>query len=171
MSVQLYIKDNVYGSVHEYGSNRHDSLLLRDDGSIVYQNLQNGDGSEYGGYQFCDKDGSDPRDDNWNGDPLLDIGGMKNPLEDYFGGGVAFLTKSIMIMNKQENRALFITIDQKTGRIEEIRQEDIKVKEQKGKIIQLKRMTESGNFVSPAIIAYIETADTIIDAEDGDDQR
>ncbi len=32
----------------------------------------------------------------------------------------------------------------------------------------IKRLTESGNYVSPAIMAYIETAPTIIEAEQGD---
>ena len=138
MSVQLYIKDNVDGTIHEYGSNRHDSLLLRDDGSIVYQNLQNGDGSEYGSYQFCDRDGSDPRGDNWNGDPLLDIGGMKNPLEDYIGGHIAAVGGELMIVNKQWNKALFITLE--NGSIDKIREEDIKeVRKQKGKIIQFRQ--------------------------------
>lgn len=35
----------------------------------------------------------------------------------------------------------------------------------------LERLKESGNYVSPAVLSYIETAPTIIEAEDGDDQR
>ena len=38
--VKLYIKDNVTGEIHEYGTNPHDSLVLNEDGSIHYLNLQ-----------------------------------------------------------------------------------------------------------------------------------
>lgn len=72
--LRLYIKDNVTGKVHEYGTDRHDSLILQEDGSIHYLNLQNGTGTRFSeeGYSFCLKDGSDPRNSE---EAYLDIGG------------------------------------------------------------------------------------------------
>ena len=78
--LDLYLKDNgANGSVHKYGTNPHDSLILQEDGSLHYYNLQNGcgtlDPSE--GYEFCLKDGTDPRqDERWGyGEAYLNIGG------------------------------------------------------------------------------------------------
>ena len=81
MSVKLYIKDSLNGMIHEYGTNPHDSLVLNDDGSIHYHNLQNGAGTfdAEEGYTFCLPDGSDPRTDKnviaYGANPYLDIGG------------------------------------------------------------------------------------------------
>lgn len=72
---QLYIRDNVSGRMHKYGTNRHDSLVLEDNGSINYYNLQNGEGTIGAGYSFCFADGTDPKGDEF-GDPYLDIGGV-----------------------------------------------------------------------------------------------
>lgn len=72
MSVRIYIKDCSTGDVHEYGTDRHDSLILRDDGSLEYYNYQNGDGSKYGAYKFCLSDGSKPSDEF---DNTIDLGG------------------------------------------------------------------------------------------------
>lgn len=56
---QLYIRDNTNGIVHKYGENEHDSLILQDDGSIHYYNLQTGCGTMFPeeGYSFCLADG------------------------------------------------------------------------------------------------------------------
>lgn len=69
---QLYIKDNVTGKVHAYGDNQHDSLILQEDGSIHYHNLQNGCGTMFHdeGYSFCLADGTLPKNEAY-----LDIGG------------------------------------------------------------------------------------------------
>ena len=78
MSVRLFIRDNADGTVHEYGTNQHDSLMVMDDGSLHYMNLQNGSGTLFPaeGYTFCFDDGRDPRDpDDYNADPFIDIGG------------------------------------------------------------------------------------------------
>ncbi|MCD8308919.1 MAG: hypothetical protein LUD19_03610 [Clostridia bacterium] len=74
MSVRIYIKDNGSGGkVREYGTDRHDSLILQEDGSLHYYNLQNGEGTGDGGdYEFCMKDGSAPTDEE---EGILDIGG------------------------------------------------------------------------------------------------
>lgn len=63
MSADLYVKDNLSGEIHKYGTNEHDALVLNDDGSIHYLNLQNGTGTMFPteGYSFCLSDGSDPR--------------------------------------------------------------------------------------------------------------
>jgi hypothetical protein len=81
MSVKLYIRDNTTGIVREYGTDRHDSLILMGDGSIHYENLQNGCGTQFPeeGYSFCLKSGEDPRiaENWWEVEPYLDIGGDK----------------------------------------------------------------------------------------------
>lgn len=81
MSVKLYVRDNTSGSVHEYGTNQHDSLILQEDGSLHYENLQNGTGTMFPeeGYTFVREDGTDPRTDEesakYGVEPYIDIGG------------------------------------------------------------------------------------------------
>lgn len=73
---QLYIRDNTNGIVHKYGENQHDSLMLQDDGSIHYYNLQTGCGTMFQeeGYSFCRSDGRVPETCGIC-DAYLDIGG------------------------------------------------------------------------------------------------
>ena len=75
---QLYIRDNTNGKVHKYGESQHDSLILEEDGSIHYYNLQNGCGTMFPeeGYSFCFADGSLPE---YPGTDVayLDIGGTE----------------------------------------------------------------------------------------------
>ncbi len=75
--LRLYIRDNTDGHVHEYGTNPHDSLILQEDGSLHYHNLQNGEGTMFPaeGYSFCYADGTIPQWD-MDDDPYLDIGGV-----------------------------------------------------------------------------------------------
>ncbi len=79
--LRLYVKDNTSGNIHEYGTNQHDALILQDDGSLHYQNLQNGCGTMFPdeGYTFCGADGSDPRTREdyiqYGVEPYIDIGG------------------------------------------------------------------------------------------------
>lgn len=81
MSVKIYVRDNTNGKVHEYGTSQHDALILQEDGSLHYHNLQNGCGTMYPdeGYTFCLADGSDPRmsEDyiHYGVEPYIDIGG------------------------------------------------------------------------------------------------
>ena len=42
--IDLYIRDKQTGKVHMVGSDRHVSLLVDDNGTVHYKNLQNGDG-------------------------------------------------------------------------------------------------------------------------------
>ena len=74
--VKLFIKDNLQGRIHEYGTDQHDSLVLQEDGSLHYYNLQNGCGTRFPekGYSFVLEDGSDPRNDT-EGESYIDIGG------------------------------------------------------------------------------------------------
>lgn len=87
MSVRLFIRDNSSGTIHEYGTNPHDSLILNKDGSLHYENLQNCCGTLYPeeGYTFVLADGTDPRTDKaaieYGAEPYLDIGG------DYYESG------------------------------------------------------------------------------------
>lgn len=97
--VKIYVRDNLNGMIHEYGTNPHDSLMVNGDGSLHYFNLQYRTGTEYqdDGYTFVFKNGLDPRESKlckkYGEDAYLDIGGegnhsriikiekIKNPLE------------------------------------------------------------------------------------------
>lgn len=52
----MKILDMQTGTIHEYGTDRHDSLRISQDGrTLSYYNLQNGEGSKYGDFRFvCD---------------------------------------------------------------------------------------------------------------------
>lgn len=92
MSVKLYLRDNMTGTIHEYGTDQHDSLILQEDGSLHYENLQNGCGTMFPeeGYSFCRSDGGDPREDEvvkcGDDDPILDVGGDSWSPEPIIGG-------------------------------------------------------------------------------------
>jgi hypothetical protein len=45
------VRDKHTGQEHIVGFDRHDSLIKGDNGSLMYRNMQNGDGSG-GGYEF-----------------------------------------------------------------------------------------------------------------------
>ena len=77
----MYIKDLQSGEVRKYGTNPHDALRVSRDGTILsYENLQNGDGSRFGDYRFCDEDGLIPEDDEvlvkYGADAYFNIGGF-----------------------------------------------------------------------------------------------
>ena len=79
--VKLYVKDNTTGKIREYVTNPHDSLVLKEDGSIHYLNLQTCTGTRFPseGYSFCLEDGSDPRESAmckiYSMEAFLDVGG------------------------------------------------------------------------------------------------
>ncbi|MDO4648331.1 MAG: hypothetical protein Q4B26_06740 [Eubacteriales bacterium] len=82
----IYIRDNVTGKVREYGTSQHDSLRMSEDGKyLVYENLQNGTGTEYPeeGYSFVMEDGKTISEANYNpydfGADIVNIGGFKKP--------------------------------------------------------------------------------------------
>lgn len=77
----MYIKDMTNGTVRKYGTDHHDSIRISNDGrTLSYANLQNGDGSRYGGYRFCDEDGKIPEEDEvlmkYGADAYVNIGGF-----------------------------------------------------------------------------------------------
>lgn len=74
--LKLYVKDNTNGSVHEYGTNCHDALILQEDGSLHYENLQTMCGTLFQeeGYSFCLEDGTIP--EFYEDVPYIDIGGI-----------------------------------------------------------------------------------------------
>lgn len=79
----MWIKDMTTGKVRKYGSDHHDSLVISEDGrTLSYQHLQNGDGSLYGNYRFCEEDGTIPQDDDvlirHGADAYFNIGGFKD---------------------------------------------------------------------------------------------
>ena len=79
----MYIKDLQPGIVRPYGTNSHDSLVISDDGrTLSYYNLQNGDGSRYGDYVFCDDEGKIPKEIDVyierGADIYFNIGGFDN---------------------------------------------------------------------------------------------
>lgn len=87
--LKLYIKDNTSGRVHEYGTDSHDSLVLQNDGSLHYYNLQTGCGSIYPdeGYSFCNEDGEIPVwDMEYGVEPYVDIGGVTIATDNNVGG-------------------------------------------------------------------------------------
>jgi hypothetical protein len=47
----IRVRDKHSGQEHIVGFDRHDSLIKGDDGSLIYRNMQNGDGSD-DGYEF-----------------------------------------------------------------------------------------------------------------------
>jgi hypothetical protein len=47
----IRVRDKHTGQEHIVGFDRHDSLIKGDDGSLIYRNMQNGDGSD-DGYEF-----------------------------------------------------------------------------------------------------------------------
>lgn len=75
MIVDLWVRDNFTGDVHQIGTNHHDSLQMfaNDHGilSVEYVNLQNGEGTFGGGYSFV------PR-------PDIDTGYMQITPEEMF---------------------------------------------------------------------------------------
>ena len=76
--LRLFVKDNTSGIVHEYGTNQHDALILQDDGSLHYENLQCCAGTMFPeeGYSFCNEDGTIPKlDKEYGAEPYIDIGG------------------------------------------------------------------------------------------------
>ena len=75
--LRLFIKDNTNGNVHEYGESSHDALILQEDGSIHYENMQNCCGTMFPeeGYSFCLEDGTVPPLYDPEREPYLDIGG------------------------------------------------------------------------------------------------
>lgn len=62
----MYIKDLQTGHIRPYGSDRHDSLMISNDGrTLSYYNLQCGDGSKYGDFRFVvDEAGHIPSEDD-----------------------------------------------------------------------------------------------------------
>lgn len=60
--MEIYVKDTYNGHIHKLGRNCHDSLYVNDEGHIDYLNLQCCEGTRYGSYIFCDKNGNDLRD-------------------------------------------------------------------------------------------------------------
>ena len=77
---QLYIRDNTTGRVHKYGTNQHDALILQEDGSLHYENLQNSCGTMFPdeGYSFVYADGTSPKESDCIEQTVysyLDIGG------------------------------------------------------------------------------------------------
>lgn len=83
MSVKLYIRDNATGRIREYGTNRHDALILQPDGSLHYENMQNLTGTMFPdeGYTFVLRDGTDPRQSEeykkYGLEPCVDLGGER----------------------------------------------------------------------------------------------
>jgi hypothetical protein len=76
--LKLFVKDNTSGTIHEYGTNPHDAIILQEDGSLHYENMQSCVGTKFTeeGYSFCLEDGSIPGWDVSHGvEPYIDIAG------------------------------------------------------------------------------------------------
>lgn len=80
----MKIRDNETGEVFEYGTNIHHALRISQNGGcLMFENLQNGDGSLNsgdGGYSFVLDDGKTPEESIFSPDSFLDsyanIGGF-----------------------------------------------------------------------------------------------
>lgn len=96
--LRLWIKDNANGTVHEYGTNPHDSLILQEDGSLHYENLQCCAGTMFPeeGFSFCREDGTIP--------DLTTVDGMDEYLDI---GGCFYETKRNKFSTKTNNSLLF----------------------------------------------------------------
>ncbi len=106
--LRLWVKDNTSGAVHEYGTNRHDSLVLQEDGSLHYENIQCCAGTMFPeeGYSFCREDGTIPDVTAVDiGDEYLDIGGcyFEKPTNDEkglvltFDGATGYFPKEFIV--------------------------------------------------------------------------
>ena len=76
--LKLFVKDNTSGTIHEYGTNPHDAIILQEDGSLHYETMQSCVGTKFPeeGYSFCLEDGSIPGWDVSHGvEPYIDIAG------------------------------------------------------------------------------------------------
>lgn len=45
--IDFYVRDKSSGIAHKVGTDKHDSIWVDSDGTLHYQNLQNGDGCSY----------------------------------------------------------------------------------------------------------------------------
>lgn len=61
--IDLYVRDKSTGKIHKVGSDMHDGLWVDSNGTVHYQNLQNGDGcnanshnDKFAGYEFMPSD-------------------------------------------------------------------------------------------------------------------
>jgi hypothetical protein len=82
--VKLFIRDKSTGKVREYGTNRHDSLIVDPDGRIKYFNLQNGCGTgygEYSEYEFVPDQDNEFIREVFPIDGTIDIGGYHTDKE------------------------------------------------------------------------------------------
>lgn len=53
MLINLWVKDNFYGEIHQVGTDPHDSINFLS-GQVVYYNLQSGSGTLGGEYEWVD---------------------------------------------------------------------------------------------------------------------
>lgn len=82
----MKIRDNKTGKIFEYGSDPHHALRISENGGcLLFENLQNGDGSledGNGGYSFVLDDDKTPEEsdsaDAINGCSYANIGGFNN---------------------------------------------------------------------------------------------
>ena len=79
----MWIKDMLTGKIRKYGTNHHDALIISEDGRyLVYENLQNGEGSEFGDYRFVVDEGGKVTSEyetlmRYGADAYFNIGGFK----------------------------------------------------------------------------------------------
>lgn len=119
----MWIKDTRSGKVRPYGIDSHDALRISENGRhLSYENLQNGDGSEGGGYLFCGENGEMPaQSEAWTeygARMYADIGGdaalaeLRHQIVDLFR---AQMEKATKIKNAFERAKKNIEADEKTG--------------------------------------------------------
>lgn len=130
----IRLRDNTSGRIHEYGTDRHDSLIISGDGKyLIYENMQNGCGSVFQdeGYSFVTENDVPPCDDDkayLYGTEVANVGGFSE--NDHIVR---------MIMDKLRNYALKeIVVDEFGG---EFTQEDaIRAEVAKELMVQIKEL-------------------------------
>lgn len=92
--MKIYVKDMLTNHFHEVGSDRHDSLLIVN-GGLQYYNLQCGEGTEFGDYKFCDKNGNTDFDDA-EGECYYHIGFSEEKFKEQYEKDMEKLKKLII---------------------------------------------------------------------------
>lgn len=103
--MKIYVKDSLYNVVHEVGTDRHDSLIV-ENGCLYYYNLQNGEGTRFGGYKFCDKYGNT----NYNNkeyDNYYHIGFSCEEYEEKYNNQIKGTQKELEKKSNEENYFMY----------------------------------------------------------------
>ena len=164
MAVRLFVKDNTNGAVHEYGDSPHDSLLLTEDGSLHYENLQNCTGTQFPeeGYSFCDENGNVDFECPETGDKIYDIGGNKKNIERKGEKTTMKLTKKaaeVKRINTDDGEVYEIDLTPQDMRL--IHDEQTRVYVTEDVREQLERMVYNGTITQEQMDSFLEKEEAV----------